>query len=196
MKDTIVPHHTADSTQGDQYRKTYAYHDNGAPRADGTLKWNPGLGIQYHFFIEKTGKLVTERREDDLLYHAGKWNYRSIAICFAGNFLEEAPTLAQIETYVNLVNELKERHDIKFIMNHYEIRQTSCPIIDLRSVYENEMKRRALVITGPSFWRREYRKVARQLRDATYRAGQALERKQERLKVLLNGDFDDRDCCT
>lgn len=149
MKTAIVLHHSADSSREDQYEKVWNYHNNGAPRSNGTLKWPKGHGIQYAKFIERNGYIIAGRKEHEETWHAGRINYLSIAICLAGDFRTQNPTDAQVNTLVEIVNELKSRHPIQHIYNHYEVRPTTCPGMDLVGVYEREMLVRNLIPNKP-----------------------------------------------
>jgi len=144
MKTALVLHHTADRSTLDQYHKVKEYHNSGAPRGNGTLRWPSGHGIQYCKFIERDGIIMSGRKEHELTWHAGRINRISIGICLAGDFRLERPTNAQINSLVEIINELKHRHPIQHIYNHNEVRPTSCPVSDLVSLYEQEMILRGL----------------------------------------------------
>src|SRR3990167_1085185 len=133
--DTLIFHHSADSTKGEQFLKTQAYHNAGAPK-DGVLQWDTGLGIQYHVFIERNGITLT-RDTDAILYHAGDWNYRSVGICFAGDLRYENLTDAQIDAGVAIVGILQQNYPIKYQFNHYEIRNTQCSVQNVRQILAN-----------------------------------------------------------
>lgn len=133
MKTTIFIHHSADPTDGPQFAKTYDYHNRGAPRDDGTLKWPVGHGIQYHFFIEKSGQRIDGMPPDRIAWHSGNpyWNENALAACIAGF----EPTEDQLVGLYQLWKEL----DCCTVMYHKEVRDTKCPgNFDFRA----ELKRR------------------------------------------------------
>lgn len=96
MKPYMMLHRTADATEGPQYEKTKAYHDRGAPRKDGSLKWPEGFGIQYPIFVERDGARIQSLELDETTWHSGsqEWNLKSFAVCFAGF----EPTKAQVDS--------------------------------------------------------------------------------------------------
>ena len=194
MKDTIVPHHTGDSTPGKQYQKTFDYHNRGAPRANGKLKWPKGHGIQYAAFIEKDGEIIWGDMYA-LLWHAGTWNYRSIGVCCAGDLRFENLTEAQVNSLVEVFDILKEKNPIEHIQNHYEIRPTSCPIINLREVYLIETRKRSIPkVMTPTV---RVRMLNRLIRDSVGDLKDSYKRQLSRLWHRIEArSSDDRDCCT
>jgi N-acetyl-anhydromuramyl-L-alanine amidase AmpD len=145
MKDAIVFHHSADSSQESQYEKIRAYHNRGAPDTQGKLKWPAGYGCQYHFFIEKSGEIVQGNETERTTWHTGHWlwNKRSIGICLAGNFLTDKITGEQLRAACNLTNSLQARFGIQdsMVVNHFGLKRTECPgkrINDL--VFEERVK--------------------------------------------------------
>jgi hypothetical protein len=139
MKDTLVIHHSADSSTGNQYAKTFSYHNSGAGG-----KWPAGHGIQYAFFIERSGEVIQGKTEDATTWHAGKWlmNVRSIAICLGGNFTKEKPTNKQLDSMYRLVTQLQLKYNIpdSRILKHSDVRATACPAFDVKG----EIRKRRL----------------------------------------------------
>lgn len=88
---------------------------------------NGWSGCGYHFFINKNGEIYRGRPEDTIGSHATNHNSNSIGICFQGDFEKEAPTQAQINAGLELVDYLKKKYGIKNIKGHGELMSTSCP---------------------------------------------------------------------
>ncbi|MBZ4369940.1 N-acetylmuramoyl-L-alanine amidase, partial [Mycobacterium tuberculosis] len=57
-----------------------------------------GFYVGYHYVIEKSGNLLTARRESEIGAHTIGQNESSIGICLVGNFDVETPTQQQIAT--------------------------------------------------------------------------------------------------
>ena len=178
-KTIIVLHHTADRSEGDQYQKVYDYHNAGAPDENGKLKWPKGYGIQYVYFIEQSGKKIKGRREEELTWHAGRVNESSIAVCLAGDFRVQEPTSTQLESMFGVINDLKRRHPIKHIYNHYEVRPTKCPAIDLVNLYEREMAVRNM--KPMSYAAAEIRRTKRAINRSTGTLRESLKRRLDRI---------------
>jgi len=127
-----VVHHTADTTQGDQFEKTQAYHNAGAGG-----KWKKGYGIQYHRFIEKDGTIIFAKAYDKVTWHSGStaWNVKSVAWCLAGNFMKEEPTEAQLKALF----EIWKAENFPPLVGHNEIRPlpTQCPAFDFREALDS-----------------------------------------------------------
>lgn len=136
MKDSIVLHHSADTSPRDQYDGIWSYHNRGAGG-----KMPPGFGIAYPFLIEHSGAIKQGRGENETTYHAGswKWNVRSIGICLAGDFTRQQPSEAQLDSLCKLIIDLQTKWGIpdSAIYLHKEVRPnpTSCPGIDLRQLF-------------------------------------------------------------
>jgi hypothetical protein len=88
----IIIHHTAISpTIGAERVAEY--------RVD-TQGW-PGIG--YHYFITHAGLIQQTNELTTQSTHAGQYDPVAIGICFAGNFMNEVPTSAQIEAGAQLI---------------------------------------------------------------------------------------------
>lgn len=133
-KTAIVLHHTDDPSDEPQYEKVWAYHDSGAGG-----KWPKGHGIQYPHFIGKDGTWISQD-DDKTTWHAGnkEMNEQGIGVCLAGDFTQERPTPAQIDTLVRVVTDIQTRYGIpdSRIFLHREVRDkpTECPGVDLRAL--------------------------------------------------------------
>lgn len=140
LKTTLFLHHSADASEQPQFTKTYDYHNRGAPRADGSLKWPVGNGIQYHYFIEKLGERFDGKPPDLTAWHSNNpyWNKNALAVCLAGDLTKQTPSEAQLASLFALWKSLA----YCTIKLHKEVRDTSCPgSFDFRA----ELKRRYYV---------------------------------------------------
>jgi hypothetical protein len=131
MKTAITLHHTADGSLDAQYDRVWQYHNSSAGG-----KWPKGHGIQYHWFVEKSGLVKQGGAEGTVRWHSGVWywNLNSIAVCLAGDFTQESPTEEQILALTKLVTGIQNRWGIPDdrIFLHREHKKTECPGIDLR----------------------------------------------------------------
>lgn len=110
----IIIHHTA----GNQTVTQYAAQHIGQG-------W-PGIG--YHFFIDKTGKAYQTNDLNRKSYHNSADNERTIGIALQGNFNQEKPTAAQLDSLLKLVSYLKGKYpQIIYFEGHGEQKPTSCP---------------------------------------------------------------------
>lgn len=114
----IIIHHSAiPPTVGVQ--RIAEYHSK-------NLNW-PGIG--YHFAIDDQGLIYRTNALETISYHAGNFNTLSVGVCFLGNFTDDVPTPAQLESggklVAWLVQELKLTNDE--IQGHKEFMNTQCP---------------------------------------------------------------------
>ena len=129
----IILHHTDNHRKrGTQEGSIEATHANrGYPLS------TTGHHAGYHYLIERSGKTVKLREENEEGAHAPeeKMNFRSIGIALAGDFQEMRPSSPQIHALRTLITEIRSRYDIPLerILLHREVSQTSCPVIDLRN---------------------------------------------------------------
>ncbi len=86
-------------------------------------------GIGYHFCIRKNGDIERGRDEATVGAHAGKsGNHDSIGVCLLGNYEEEAPTDAQMNSLVWLIKEyLTPKYGVLEVQGHNEFMSTACP---------------------------------------------------------------------
>lgn len=131
---TVVLHHSANPNDRPQAEEIKRQHER-----------NPNIRQSgaYHFVIERNpdGALVVLHDEQFIGNHAGnfKVNNVSLGICLAGDFSQQNPTPAQIETLFHLLLDLQRRYGIQDdgIKLHREVRlkPTACPCVDLREIY-------------------------------------------------------------
>lgn len=133
MKLFIVLHHTDDPSQAPQLGKVNESHKRrGFPMS--------GLGyyVGYHWFVGFNGQARQTRKESESGAHcnAKMMNYLGIGICLAGDFTQDKPNSAQIDTLEELLTEIQSRWSIpeENILLHRECKSTSCPGVDLRAL--------------------------------------------------------------
>lgn len=88
---------------------------------------NGWVGIGYHFFVRKDGRIYRGRPEDTVGAHAGNNNYDSIGICFEGNFMTETMPIIQKWAGQELVQYLKDKYGISKVQKHSDVNATGCP---------------------------------------------------------------------
>ena len=88
---------------------------------------NGWVGIGYHFFVRKDGKVYRGRPEDAVGAHAGNNNSDSIGVCFEGSFDKEEMPEAQKNAGRELVAYLKEKYGITKVQKHSDVNATGCP---------------------------------------------------------------------
>lgn len=173
MKNAVVLHHSDIPFNRPQRQEIIRYHLN-----------NPKIGQAgaYTYLIERSpdGQVEQLHDEEFIGFHAGNYevNKVSIGICLAGDFTQQSPTEAQIDSLFHLLQGIQQRWGIpdERIFHHGEVRlwPTACPGIDLRAIY---------------FARREKdrEKKIRLLQQALHRAkGSRLLRVKRTLDRLLN----------
>lgn len=89
---------------------------------------NGWLGIAYHFYIRKDGKVYRGRPIDTIGAHTYGENEHTIGICFEGNFESETMSDAQKNAGAELVAKLrKDFPTIKRVSKHRDHNSTACP---------------------------------------------------------------------
>ena len=85
--------------------------------------------IGYHFVVDKQGNILNGRDIRKIGAHVYNHNKNSIGICLIGNFDIEIPDKKQINSLLNLINELKSKYNIKEVKLHREFPNVSktCP---------------------------------------------------------------------
>ena len=124
LPDKIIIHHTADSSNLEQFDKVNNWHKTQQfPRS------SLGYYCGYHAFIERNGKTTFARMYDEIGAHTLGENRESVGICLAGNFDVEQPTEAQKNQLTQICMSLMTFYKIPInrIYGHRDFRQTSCP---------------------------------------------------------------------
>jgi N-acetyl-anhydromuramyl-L-alanine amidase AmpD len=95
----------------------------------GILKEFSHYGVSAHYLIGRDGSVYNLVKEENISYHAGQSilpdgsrnvNSKSIGIEVVTN-LNSSPTEAQYQALAILVQEIKMRHNIKYILGHSDI---------------------------------------------------------------------------
>jgi len=86
-------------------------------------------GIGYHFVIRQNGSIEAGRPLNMIGAHAGpEVNGDSIGICLAGNFMDYAPSRAQLQALSDLINYLYEEYQTNLeVWQHKDVAPTECP---------------------------------------------------------------------
>jgi hypothetical protein len=117
---TVVVHHSAFSHAGPA--EIQALHMDRRGYAD----------VAYHFLIDPDG-IIYEGRDIHIRgAHVQGYNTGSVGVVLLGNFNEEEPTLAQIESLVDLVDYLRYTYGIRYLAGHKDYPDqspdgTECP---------------------------------------------------------------------
>jgi len=137
----IVVHHSGVTGTQKQFELVNDSHQRrGFPRS------RRGLYGGYHRFIEKPGKILTYREDDEVGAHAvAYWppywgiNAKSIGICLAGDFTKEKVTMEQLRSLRSLLDYYQTKYDISDdrVLLHRQVKATSCPGVDLLYLVEN-----------------------------------------------------------
>lgn len=92
---------------------------------------NGWAGIGYHYVIHKDGTIDRGRPLATVGAHAEGHNYNSIGINVTGNFEEEIPTDAQLQSLEQLIAALCRLYGItptdQTIIGHRDVNSTDCP---------------------------------------------------------------------
>jgi N-acetyl-anhydromuramyl-L-alanine amidase AmpD len=70
----------------------------------------PGIG--YHFYLDDQGQVFKTNELTAVSHHVGPWDAVSIGICLGGNFQQEPPAPAQIESAAQLTAWLLHELDL------------------------------------------------------------------------------------
>lgn len=105
-------------------------------------KWHKQRGftqIGYHKVIEGNGDIVDGRPETTKGAHVKGANHSSLGVCVIGNFEDNSPTTAQINSLITVLTDWCNTHKLKAasIYGHFNVpggsTETSCPGKNLKS---------------------------------------------------------------
>lgn len=100
--DYLIIHHSKVAKKLYQYYAINQYHRDVKKFPKSSL----GMHIGYHFIIEKNGRVMRARKDNETGAHTLKgWNERSIGVCVTGDFDIELPTEAQIKALQGLIKD-------------------------------------------------------------------------------------------
>lgn len=84
--------------------------------------------VGYHFLVGKNGLIYEGRDWHVRGTHVETFNTGSLGICLLGNFMQEAPEVAQLNSTLALVNWASERLQLSHIASHRNFNpRTQCP---------------------------------------------------------------------
>ncbi len=117
----IVLHHTGGA----------AGEDPSAAEIDAIHRGQRWLGVGYHYLIRKDGTVERGRPAPVVGAHTAGVNARSVGVALCGNFCEEEPTAAQVESCAMLLAVLASAYDVpmdaEHIVGHRDLAATACP---------------------------------------------------------------------
>lgn len=108
----IVLHHAASNGS---VEAIHSYHKNRG--------W---IGIGYHFYVRKDGKVYRGRPENWIGAHAVGHNNK-IGICAEGNFMNDVMGSAQKDSIIELIAYLLKKYGDLNICRHKDVDATACP---------------------------------------------------------------------
>ena len=126
--DFLIIHHTA-STRDMTLEEIHQEHLNQG--------W---IGIGYHYYIRKDGRIYIGRNEKYIGAHCENYNSISLGICLSGNFEIEEPTIEQLNSLKTLIKELKFKYPQATIHSHSDFNATACCGKNLRK-YLSEIEK-------------------------------------------------------
>ena len=92
------------------------------------LRW---AGVGYHYLIRKDGRIEKGRPAAAIGAHVEGANIWSVGVALCGNFCEEEPTAAQIESCAMLLSVLSSSFrvplDVEHVVGHRDLAATACP---------------------------------------------------------------------
>ena len=94
----LIVHHSSVNTSRNQLTPINRYHK--------ALKFplsRKGWFVGYHYLIEKDGRIINTRFDEERGAHTLKWNDRSIGICLAGDFNRSVPSREQLVALRGLI---------------------------------------------------------------------------------------------
>lgn len=107
------------------------------------IKGNGWSDIGYHYVIYRDGTVHCGRSESVAGAHTTGYNSNSIGICYVGGLASDGKTpkdtrtLAQKESLVKLLKELKAKYPSATIHGHNEFANKACPSFNAKMEYKN-----------------------------------------------------------
>jgi len=114
---TIIIHSTYNNSGGNKYDVNLA------------IQQFSNYKVSSHYMIGRDGSIYRLVDENDIAYHAGKSilpnGCTAVNSCSIGieliNSTEDTPTPEQIKSLINLVNDIRSRYNIIYILRHSDI---------------------------------------------------------------------------
>jgi N-acetyl-anhydromuramyl-L-alanine amidase AmpD len=115
--DAVIVHSTFNNSGGDKYD------------IDLVIKQFSTYKVSAHYVIGRDGKIYQLVEEKDLSYHAGKSSLpdgrTNVNTCSIGieimTSYTDGPNEKQIATLISLINDIKKRHQITYVLRHSDI---------------------------------------------------------------------------
>jgi hypothetical protein len=129
----ITVHHSAVNSSGmfakaDAARQLESFRQNHVNRTDAETgaHW---VDIGYHYIIDPSGRIWEGRPTDIEGAHVSHTNQHNLGVMCMGNFDEQHPTTAQLESLDAFVASQMRRYNvpIKSVFTHQELKSTECP---------------------------------------------------------------------
>jgi hypothetical protein len=130
------------------------------------------IGFGYHFLIAKDGDIYKGRPIDTVGAHCEDWNYKSVGICFEGDFDQEEMTAEQVKSGIELIRLIRSQYKGVSVMRHRDCGgKSTCPGSNFRNYVIFEGSKDAMdkvntteealkvlvdrgVISSPDYWRK------------------------------------------
>ena len=121
---TIIIHHSVSSRDSTALRDIDRWHRLRWPGFVSSL----GYHIGYHYVIIGNGNVYKTRQENEIGAHCVP-NEGKVGICLTGNFEEETPSPAQLNSLGDLLQKIKKEYNLadENIFGHCEKSRTLCP---------------------------------------------------------------------
>ena len=131
--DRIMIHHSASPLNHTAYTFA-AWHTSQQGK-----NW-PGIG--YHYVINPDGSIQQTNYLTTRSYHSGREsNTKGVGVCLVGNFDSGNATPEQVQSLKWLIKYLRYETGKKLaVLGHFEVMNTSCPGVNFRNTYLNEIK--------------------------------------------------------
>lgn len=94
---------------------------------------NDWPGIGYHFVIAKNGAIERTNDLATISYHAGNVNSRSVGILLIGDYMQQIPPRAQIDSAVRLIVMLEQQlgRPLEIVGHRDVMANRTCPGVNL-----------------------------------------------------------------
>lgn len=98
-------------------------------KISGSISWfkNTASRVSAHYLIARDGTIYKMVPEPKKAWHARQENSRSIGIEIEAHQGATGMTQVQNESLVDLISDIKSRHDIERIVCHRDVVNTDCP---------------------------------------------------------------------
>lgn len=112
--DYLILHHSAGTGSAESVHRYHRDNKNWA-------------GIAYHYYVRLDGSIYEGRPEEWNGGHTRDYNYKSIGVCFEGNFEENEMPPEQIAAGRELVADIRKRYPDISVVRHGDVGATLCP---------------------------------------------------------------------